>query len=89
MRGIWVARLSISDATRAKVAGRHGIDVDDLRAHLVGRTRLAYRWSDHAERGRRAVIDLTLRGHRVAVVLYPAPELGEDCWRLGSAYPLR
>lgn len=83
---LWIAGLSISPRTRQKVAGRHGIDVDDLRARLVGVGRLRATWDDDAERGHRALVLLEVHGRRVLVVLYPAPDLGDDVFRLGSAY---
>lgn len=88
MDRLWVAVLSVSARTREKVTSKHGIDVDELRAHLVGVAGLAYRWDAHLERGLRAVVSVTVGGRYLAVVLYPAPDLGEDCYRLGSAYVL-
>lgn len=82
---VWIARLSVSDATRAKVAGKHGVPVGVLRAHLVGRTH-DVRWDVSPVRGRRAIVTVTLHGRRIVVVLYAAPDHGEDCWRLASAY---
>jgi hypothetical protein len=85
---VWIAGLSISPRTRAKIAGRHGLDVDDLRAHLVGIAGLGGSWQDHPERGRRALLEVPFHGRRILVVLYPAPDLGEDVFRLGSAYEI-
>lgn len=88
MPEVWVARVVVSDRTRAKVAAKHGLDVELLLAHLVGVRGLPFRWDEHPDRGRRVVVSLTLGRRQVAVVLYPAPDLGEDCFRLGSAYPV-
>lgn len=85
MDSIWVAQLNISDATAAQVEDRHGISVAQLRDALVAVAGLPFRWDDHPDRGRRAVLTVPIGRHVVTVVLYPS---GEDAWNLGSAYRL-
>lgn len=82
--GIWVAELRISDATRRKIAARHHLDADDVRREIQCVSRLPYRWDEDPERGLRAIIEISVGGRRVDVVVYPQ---GDDIWNLGSAYP--
>ena len=85
MESIWVAVLHISDATAAKIIGKHNITPTEVRDAVVCVSELPFRWDAHAEHGLRAVVTATIRGFEVALVLYP---LGDDTWNLGSAYQL-
>lgn len=87
MARVWIARLAVSERTREKIATKHGLDVADLRAHLVAVAGLDYRIDHDPERGRRLVLVVRLLGRPVAVVLYPAPDLGDDAYRLGTRVP--
>jgi hypothetical protein len=51
-RSLWVARLYISDATKEKLASRHGIDWHDVNQAIVGASGLRTRGDT-----------LTLKGH--------------------------
>ena len=87
MRGnVWIAAVAVSAATRAKVAGRHGLDVDEVLRRVVCARGLAYRWLYDDARGWRLLVVVWLPRQRVVVVLYPAPDLGDDTYRLASAY---
>jgi hypothetical protein len=84
---LWVAQLIISDATKRKLAERHGLDWRDVNQALVGVRGLRYVWDDHPERGRRALVEASIRGRVCLVVLYPVDDPLGDVWALGSAYP--
>jgi hypothetical protein len=85
---IWVADLTISQATAGKIARKHGISEQEIRAHVVAVAGLRFRWHDHPERGRRAIIETVIQGERVLVVLYPkVRDTYGDSWNLGSVYP--
>ena len=76
--------MHVSARTRDKVASRHGLDVDEVVAHLVGIAGLVYTWHDHPEYGRRALVEIFPHGARVLAVLFPTNV--EDEFHLGSAY---
>ena len=84
MQRLWVARVYVSARTREKIASRHGLDVDDVVAHIVGVAGLVYTWHDHPEYGRRALVEVFIDRTRVLAVLFPAS--GENEFHLGSAY---
>jgi hypothetical protein len=86
---LWVARLIISQATRAKLSSRHNLDADEVLDAIVCIEGLYYRWDDDPERGRRALVEVNIRGVTVIVVLYPVEDPVGDVYALGSAYPRR
>lgn len=86
-RSLWVARLIISDATKAKLTGRHGLDWHDVSEAIVGVAGLDYIWVDDPIRGLRAVVETAIRGQPCLVVLYPVDDPFGDAYALGSAYP--
>jgi hypothetical protein len=86
---LWVARLIVSQATRAKLSSRHHLDSDEVRDAIVCVAGLPYRWDDDPERGRRALVETDIRGIPVIVVLYPVLDPSGDVYALGSAYPRR
>jgi hypothetical protein len=45
-------------------------------------------WDDDPERGRRALVEIFIRGQRVLVVLYPVDDPLGGVFNLGSAYPI-
>lgn len=86
MESLWVAVLHISPRVLRKIVEKHRIDPDELRDGVECVAGLPYVWNDDAERGRRAIVQIILRGRRVLVVLYP-DSWEEDVYHLGSAYP--
>jgi hypothetical protein len=42
-RSLWVARLIVSDATKQKLASRHGLDWRDVNQAIIGASDLRYR----------------------------------------------
>jgi len=86
MPAVWVATLHISDRTAQKIVQTHRITPDEVREAVVGVVGLRYVWSEDPERGERAIIETTIRGRRVLVVLYPRESTMGDEWNLGSAY---
>ena len=86
MKGLWVAYLIISEATAAKITAKHSITADDVRAAIVCRAGLTYRWHVHPERGERAIVSVRIRGRGALVVLYKAQDPLGDCYNVGSAY---
>jgi hypothetical protein len=84
---LWVARLIISDATRTKLSSRHGLDAGEVTDAVVCVSGLTYGWDDDPERGRRALVEIQIRGNPVIVVLYPVLDPLGDAYALGSAYP--
>lgn len=87
LRGLWVAELLISDRTAQKLAGRHGLEADEVRRAVACVPDLVYTWDDDPDRGLRAIVRITVGARTVLVVLYPHP-LGDDIFHLGSAYPI-
>jgi hypothetical protein len=86
---LWVARLIISPATRAKLSSKHSLNADDVRDAIVCVVGLYYRWDDDPERGRRALVEIEIRRVTVIAVLYPVEDPSGDVYALGSAYPRR
>jgi hypothetical protein len=84
--GIWVATLFISARTAEKLAQKHDLSPQEVRDAVVCVERLPFAWDDDPDRGRRAIVDTTIRERRVLVVLYPAADPFGDAWHLGSAY---
>ncbi|MGH3939472.1 MAG: hypothetical protein ACRDTG_12735 [Pseudonocardiaceae bacterium] len=89
MPAVWVAKLHISHRTAQKIIQRHGITPDEVRESVVGVVGLCYVWNEDPERGERAIVETTIRGRRVLVVLYPTENTMGDEWNLGSAYSVR
>jgi hypothetical protein len=86
---LWVAKLVVSQATRAKLSSKHNLDADEVLDAIVCTGGLYYQWDDDPERGRRAMVQVYLRGVEVIVVLYPVESPSGDVYALGSAYPKR
>jgi len=84
---IWIATLIVSSATAAKLSGRHGLSVDEVRDALTCVPGLQFTWDEHPIRGRRAMVRVVIRCQVVLVVLYPVDDPQGGVWRLGSAYP--
>jgi hypothetical protein len=84
---LWVAQLIISEATKRKLATKHGLDWRAVNQAIVGAHGLRYTWDDHVERGRRALVEASIGGRTCIVVLYPVDDPLGDVWALGSAYP--
>jgi hypothetical protein len=82
-----VARLIISARTADKLPSRHGLDWHEVRDAVVGVRGLRYVWDDDPERGRRALVEITIRGKLCLVVLYPVADPSGDVYALGSACP--
>lgn len=47
---------------------------------------LRFTWDDDPERGRRALVEVSIRNNPVLVVLYPVSDPMGDVYALGSAY---
>jgi hypothetical protein len=86
-RSLWVAKLIVSAATAEKLAAKHRLDSREVRAAIVGVAGLTYVWHDHPERGRRALIEVSISGRRCVAVPYPVDDAAGDVYALGSAYP--
>jgi hypothetical protein len=86
---LWVARLIVSQATRAKLSSKHNLDPDEVRDAIVCVAGLSYWWDEDPERGRRALVETSIRGVTVIVVLYPVLDPSGDVYALGSAYSRR
>lgn len=86
MRGLWVAELYCSSRTADKLSASHGLAYDEVRDSVVAVSGLEYVWDEDLERGLRAIVRVRIRRDTCLVVLYPAQ--GEDCFSLGSAYPI-
>jgi hypothetical protein len=84
---LWVARLLISQATRAKLASKHDLDADDVLDAILCVEGLSGSWDDDSDRGLRAIVETSIRGITVIVVLYPVDDPIGDAYALGSAYP--
>lgn len=84
MTTVWVARLNISCRTAQKITQLHGITEVEVRDVVECVHGLYGRWDDHPEQGRRALIDVTVRGRPATVVLYPSEHPMGDAWKLGS-----
>ena len=86
-RSLWAARLIISEATAGKLSAKHGLDPREAHDAIVGVAGLAYVWHDHPERGRRALVEISIGDRRCVAVLYPVDDAAGDSYALGSAYP--
>jgi hypothetical protein len=86
---LWVARLIVSQATRAKLSSKHNLNVDEVLDAIVCVEGLHYTWDNDPERGWRALVQVDIRGVTVVVVLYPVEDHFGDVYALGSAYPRR
>jgi hypothetical protein len=84
---LWVARLIVSQKTAEKLAGRHRLNWQDVRDSVVCVSGLRYAWDRDPERGRRALVEVEIRGMLCLVVLYPVDDSSGDVYALGSAYP--
>ena len=84
---LWVARLIVSQATRAKLSSKHNLNADEVLDAIVCVEGLDYRWDNDPERGWRALVEADIRGVPVIVVLYPVEDPFGDAYALGSAYP--
>ena len=84
---LWVAHLIVSDATASKLSGKHQLDWRDVRDAIVCVRGLRYAWHQHPTRGRRAMVEVVVRGRRCIAVLYPVGVASSDVFTLGSAYP--
>jgi hypothetical protein len=85
---IWVAQLRISNATAHKISTQHGLQADEVRDSVECVPGLTFVWDDDPERGRRALVEIFIRGQRVLVVLYPVDDPLGGVFNLGSAYPI-
>ena len=83
---LWVARLIVSQATRAKLSAKHNLDADEVLDAVVCVAGLRYRWDDDPERGRRVLVEANIRAVTVVIVLYPVADPSGDVYALGSAY---
>ena len=86
-KSLWVAKLLISQATRAKLASKHDLDADDVLDAILCVEGLSGYWDDDPERGLRAIVETNIRGATVIAVLYPVDDPIGDTYALGSAYP--
>ena len=84
---LWVARLIISPRTAEKLTSRHQLDQQEVHDAIVCVRGLSYVWDHDPERGRRALVEVAIRGKRCLVVLYPVADPSGDVYALGSAYP--
>jgi hypothetical protein len=86
---VWVADLRISPATAEKITREHGLSADEVNDAVKCVPGLRFTWNDHPERGRRAIVEVSIRGCRCLIVLYPRlDDAFGDAWNLGSAYPI-
>lgn len=84
---LWVACLIVSDATARKLSAKHELDWREVHDAIVCVSGLRYAWHHHPERGRRALVEIVIRGRRCIAVLYPVDGSSSDVFALGSAYP--
>lgn len=84
---LWVAKLSISQGVRAKLASKHDLDAEDVLDAVLCVEGLSGYWDDDPDRGLRAIVETYVRGVRIVVVLYPVIDPVGDAYALGSAYP--
>jgi hypothetical protein len=84
-RTIWIAEVLVSEMIAEKIRSKHGLDPDEIATLAKSPPpRIGRYVADH--RGTRLYVKLSTREKRgVLVVLYP---LGNDVWRLASAYVL-
>ena len=84
---LWVAKLLLSQATRAKLASKHNLNADDVLEAVLCVEGLNAYWDDDPRRGLRAIVETSIRGVRIIAVLYPVSDPHGDAYALGSAYP--
>ena len=81
---VWITELLVSNATEQKLLRRHRISVDEVEHAVVCARGLRGSWHHHPDRGRRLLLQVTIRGREALVVLYPTVD--QYVWHLGSAY---
>jgi hypothetical protein len=86
---VWVAKLSISRRTAQKITQLHGIPEVEVRDAIECVLGLYGRWDVDPEWGRRALVDVTIRGRLATVVLYPSEHPMGDAWKLTTRRKLR
>lgn len=69
-----MARLKISRAMAHKISTEHGLQAVEVRDAVQCVRGLRFLWDDDPQRGRRAIVETVIRGHSVAIVLYPTNE---------------
>jgi hypothetical protein len=84
-RVIWVADVLISISIAEKIRSKHGLDPDEIAALVKSPPPRVGRYITD-QRGARLYVKVRTREKLgVLVVLYP---VGDDLWRLASAYVL-
>jgi hypothetical protein len=83
---LWVAQLIVSDAVAGKLPAVHGLSADEVRDAVQCVAGLVYGWEADPARGRRALVEVEIRGRTILVVLYPVSHPMGDVYALGSAY---
>ncbi len=79
----WISKLNVSAQTAAKVAGKHGYRVRDIRDAVVCRRGLrAHRDVDH--RGLRLFVRAVVDGNNVFIVVRPSEDV--DVYNLVTVY---
>ena len=86
MPRIWIAELMISDRTALKIATKHGLSADEVKAAVEKVVGLRFSWDYDLVRGERAILKVRIKGHKRLVVLYPDRAGRDGVWHLGSAY---
>jgi hypothetical protein len=82
-----VAKLLLSQATRAKLASKHNLDADEVLDAILCVEGLNAYWDNDPRRGLRAIVETSIRSVRIIAVLYPVSDPNGDAYALGSAYP--
>jgi hypothetical protein len=84
-RTIWIAEVLVSEGIAEKITSKHGLDPDEIATLTKSPPPKIGRWVTD-QRGTRLFVKIrTSTELSVLVVLYP---LGDDIWRLASAYVL-
>jgi hypothetical protein len=80
---VWIAEVQVSPAIAAKVQGKHGLDPSEIAELAMSPPPKAGQYVTD-QRGTRLYLTVRTRDKQaIRVVLYP---LGDDTWRLASAY---
>jgi hypothetical protein len=79
-----VSELYVSHATAQKLLHKHQITVQEVEDAVVNEPGLRGSWDNDPIRGLRMLVEVTIRGRRALVVLYPRDDPTE--WNLGSGY---
>jgi hypothetical protein len=84
---IWVAKLEASSSVVNKINAKHSITLWEVEDAVLN-VRLRAFYTADRKGVMRYLAKVTIRGRIWLVALYPSPDLGEGCYRLGTVFDI-